>query len=124
MMTQEEQIQYLANIYYLAYADENFEVEEDYLLQGIAKDIGAGYLETRKALDRSMEKRFKIKYPARWSDIIRNLEDLLLVALHDKKFHKIEKKIILTYAKKLKLDQKVFGFIQKQAKNRIKEMGS
>ena len=31
-MTEQEQIQYLANIYYLAHADGTFEVDEDYHL--------------------------------------------------------------------------------------------
>ena len=62
-MTQNQQIQYLANVYYIARADENFQVEEDYLLQDIAKGIGAGYLETRKALDLSQTPDFKIKFP-------------------------------------------------------------
>jgi uncharacterized tellurite resistance protein B-like protein len=121
-MTQNEQIQYLANIYYLARADENFEVEEDYLLQDIAKGIGAGYLETRKALDLSMTSDFKIKFPARLSDRIKNLEDMLLVACYDKKLHEMEKKIILTYAKHLGISSRQFGIIQKETRERLKEI--
>jgi len=120
-MTQDEQIQYLANIYYLARADEQFEVEEDYLLQEIAKDIGAGYLETRKALDMSMADGFKIKFPARLSDRIKNLEDMLLVAYYDKKLHEMEKKIILTYAKHLDITKEQFETIQQEVKKRLKK---
>jgi uncharacterized tellurite resistance protein B-like protein len=118
-MTQNEQIQYLANIYYLARADEQFEVEEDYLLQEIAKDIGAGYLETRKALDMSMADGFKIKFPARLSDRIKNLEDMLLVAYYDKKLHEMEKKIILTYAKHLDITKEQFETIREETKKRL-----
>jgi len=118
-MTQNEQIQYLANIYYLARADEQFEVEEDYLLQEIAKDIGAGYLETRKALDLSMTSDFKIKFPARLSDRIKNLEDMLLVAYYDKKLHEMEKKIILTYAKHLDITKEQFETIREETKKRL-----
>ena len=120
-MTQNEQIQYLANIYYLARADENFEVEEDYLLQDIAKGISAGYLETRKALDLSMTSDFKIKFPARLSDRIKNLEDMLLVAYYDKKLHEMEKKIILTYAKHLDITKEQFEIIQNETKKRLKK---
>jgi tellurite resistance protein len=109
----------LANIYYLARADEQFEVEEDYLLQEIAKDIGAGYLETRKALDMSMADGFKIKFPARLSDRIKNLEDMLLVAYYDKKLHEMEKKIILTYAKHLDITKEQFETIREETKKRL-----
>ena len=118
-MTQNEQIQYLANIYYLARADERFEVEEDYLLQEIAKDIGAGYLETRKALDMSMADGFKIKFPARLSDRIKNLEDMLLVAYYDKKLHEMEKKIILAYTKHLDITKEQFDTIREETKKRL-----
>ena len=120
-MTQNEQIQYLANIYYLARADENFEVEEDYLLQDIAKGIGAGYLETRKALDMSMAQDFKIKFPARLSDRIKNLEDMLLVAYYDKKLQEMEKKIITAYAKHLDITKEQFQTIQQEVKKRLKD---
>ena len=122
-MTQQEQIQYLANIYYLASADGNFEVEEDYILQEIAKGIGAGYLETRKALDLSGQKDFEVKLPRRLSEKIRNLEDMLLVALSDKKLHQMEKQIIVTYAKKVGIHQEQLDAVREDVKARLKEMG-
>ena len=118
-MTQDEQIQFLANIYYLARADKDFQVEEDYLLQDIAKSIGAGYLETRKALDLSMAQDFKIKFPARLSDRIKNLEDMLLVAYYDKKLHEMEKKIITAYAKHLDITKEQFETVQREVKERL-----
>lgn len=118
-MNQQEQIQYLANIYYLARADKDFEVEEDYLLQEIAKDIGAGYLETRKALDLSMSDDFKIKFPIRLSDRIANLEDMLLVAYYDKELHKMEKELILAYAKQLGISKEQFDIIRGEVKKRL-----
>ncbi len=121
IMTQKEQIQYLANIYFLARADQQFDVEEDYLLLEIAEGIGAGYLETRKALDLSMAEDFKIKFPRERADQIRNLEDMLLVAFYDRKLHDMEKKIIVTYAKQLGIAQKEFDIIRKKAKARLKK---
>jgi uncharacterized tellurite resistance protein B-like protein len=120
-MTQDEQIQFLANIYYLARADENFQVEEDYLLQEIAKGIGAGYLETRKALDMSMAQDFKIKFPVRLSERIRNLEDMLAVAYHDKKLHEMEKKIITAYAKHLDITKEQFETVRQEVKKRLQD---
>jgi uncharacterized tellurite resistance protein B-like protein len=118
-MTQEEQIQYLANIYYLARADGRFEVEEDYLLQEIAKGIGAGYLETRKALDMSMADGFEVKFPERFSDRMRNLEDMLMVAYYDNKIQEMEKKIIVSYSKHLGIDKQQFDIIKSEIKQRL-----
>ena len=121
-MTQEQQIQYLANVYYLARCDGNFEVEEDYLLQDIAKNIGAGYLETRKAMDLSMADDFKVSFPARFSERIRNLEDMILVAYYDRKLHEMEKKTIFSYLKQLGISKQQFGLIRDEVKQRLKEM--
>lgn len=120
-MTQDEQIQYLANIYYLARCDGRFEVEEDYLLQEIAKGIGAGYLETRKALDKSMADGFEVKIPARFSEKIRNLEDMLLVSYYDNKLEQTEKKIVVSYIKQLGIEQKQLDIIKDETKQRLKE---
>jgi uncharacterized tellurite resistance protein B-like protein len=120
-MTQAEQIQYLANIYYLARSDGRFEVEEDYLLQEIAKGIGAGYLETRKALDMSMAEGFEVKFPARFSDRMRNLEDMLMVAYYDNTIQQMEKKIIVSYSKHLGIDQREFDIIKSEIKQRLAE---
>ena len=120
-MTQDQQIQYLANIYYLARADKDFQVEEDYLLQDIAKGIGASYLETRKALDLSMADDFKIKLPAVFSDRIRNLEDMLMVAYYDKTLQEMEKKIITAYAKHLDITKEQFQTVQQEVKKRLQD---
>jgi len=121
-MTEQEQIQYLANLYYTARTDEKFDVEEDYLLQEIAKEIGSGYLQTRKALDLAMEKGFKITLAVRWSEKIRALEDMLLVAMWDKKLHEMEKKVVLTQAKKAGIGKEQFELIRMEAKDRLKKM--
>ncbi|MDD5133786.1 MAG: hypothetical protein PHP01_00055 [Phycisphaerae bacterium] len=118
-MTQAEQIQYLANVYYLACCDGRFEVEEDYLLQEIAKGIGAGYLETRKALDMSMAEGFEVKFSARFSERIRNFEDMLMVAYYDNTIQQIEKKIIVSYLKQLGIDKRQFDIIKDEIKPRL-----
>jgi uncharacterized tellurite resistance protein B-like protein len=120
-MTQQEQIQYLANLYYLAGIDSNFEVDEDYILQEIAKGIGAGYLETRKALDLSGQKDFAVKLPIRYSEKFRCLEDMLFVAMSDDKLHELEKQIIVSYSKKLGVNQEQLDLIRSETKQRLKE---
>ena len=100
-MTEEEQIQFLANIYHVARADGRVEVIEDEVAESMAKDIGAGYLETRNALDLSAEKDFSIIFPARLSDRIRNLEDMLYIAYQDQELHDLEKTVMVDFARQI-----------------------
>ena len=121
-MTEQEQIQYLANIYYLAHADGSFEVDEDYHLIDIAEGIGATYMETRKALDMISEEGFEITQPARLSDRIRNLEDMMFVAFSDKRLHKMEKTTIMDFAKKIDISKDQLKIIKDQAMERVNKI--
>ena len=123
-MTQKEQIQYLANIYYLAYADGSLEVDEDFLLINIAEGIGASYMETRKALDMITEQNdnFQITLPKRFSDQIRTLEDMMFLAFSDKRLHKMEKAIIMDFAKKINVSKNQLKTIKDQAMERVNQI--
>ena len=120
-MTEEEQIQYLANIFHVSRADGRVEVIEDSVAEDMAKGIGCGYLETRKALDLSAEKDFSVTFPARLSERIRNLEDMLLLAYCDQDLHHLERKIIIDFAKQIDITQKQINIIRKEAKDRLQE---
>lgn len=119
-MNQAQQIQYLANIYFLAYSDKSLDIKEDTALENIAKEIGGGYLETRKALDISILPEFKIVLPERLSDRIRNIEDMILVALCDNRLETIEKKIVTQFAKDVDITKEQFKMIKNFAATRIK----
>lgn len=54
VMKKEEQVKYLANIFYLLLSDGEVETAEKRVYENIARDIGAGYLE-RKAAKESAE---------------------------------------------------------------------
>jgi len=121
-MTEQEQIQYLANIYHLAQVDGQVDRIEDKLLDEMAKGIGAGYFEIVKAKALTEKEDFSIQYPSRLSDQIRNLEDMLLLAYSDQKLHHLEKKIILEYADNLGLTKKQSALVQQQAQSRLKTL--
>ena len=123
-MDNEEQIQYLANIYHLVRADGQIDRLEEKLIDEIAKGVKAGYFEAIKARDMSEKEDFLIKYPDRWSDRIRCIEDMLLVAYSDKKLHALEKKVLLEYARQLGISQKQFDIIKKETKARLKKTTS
>jgi len=120
-MTKEEQVQYLANIYHVARASGRVEVIEDSVAEEMATGIGAGYLETRNALDLSSKKDFCVKFSTRLSDRIRNLEDMLFLAYCDKALHELEKKIVVDFARQLGITQEQMNMIRKEAKARLRE---
>ena len=86
-MTNEEGIQYLANIYYLLRIDGSIDRAEEKVFEKIGKAVGVGYFDMSKAKDLSAEEGFSIKVPDRFSDRIRCLEDMLVVAYSDKSLH-------------------------------------
>jgi len=121
-MTEQEQIQYLANLCYLARADGDVDRIEEKLLDEMARGIGAGYFEVRKAMDLSAQEGFTITIPERWSDRVRTIEDMLLLAYMDKRLHHLEKELILDYANKVGITDKQIKLIQKQTKERLKKV--
>ena len=121
IMTEDEKVQYLANIYHVARADGRVEVLEDGRVEDMAAGIGAGYLETRNALDLSARKDFSVIFPARLSERIRNMEDMLFLAYADQDLHDMEKKIIVDYARQIGVTQDQVNMIKKEAKARLKQ---
>ncbi len=120
-MTKEEKIQYLANLYYLIKIDGKVEDVEDRFLTKAAGEIGAGPYYITHAKNMALEKGFSIQYPKRYSDRIKNVEDMLLLAYSDKRLHKLEKKIIQEYIKEVSISKDQLKVIQKEAKERWRE---
>ena len=121
-MTDDEQIQYLANIWYIALVDGQAERIEDKMLDVIAKGINAGYFETIKAKQRAAKENFTLQFPSRLSDRIRNVEDMLLMAYADKKLESLEKKILIEYANSLDITKEQLVAIQQETKTRMKDI--
>jgi len=119
-MTQQEQIQYLANIYYAVRANGRVDGVEDSYVEEAAQGIGAGYLETRKALDLAAEKDFRMVLPLRLSDRIRNLEDIIAVCYRDGTFCQQEKDAALLFARQVGVTQEQLNAIRAEAKERLK----
>ena len=121
-MTNEEGIQYLANIYYLLRIDGSIDRAEEKVFEKIGKAVGVGYFDMSKAKDLSAEEGFSIKVPDRFSDRIRCLEDMLVVAYSDKSLHPMEKKILAGYAKNLGLSREQLSAIQEESKALLKAL--
>ena len=120
-MTEAEQIQYLANMFYVARSDGKVDRVEDKAIEQMAKDIGAGYFQTRKALDMAGEADFEVVFPARLSERIRNMEDMLFVAGRDVKLEEVEKEIIVDFARQIGVSQKQVDIIRRETRARLKK---
>ena len=57
-MNKEEQVQYLANVFYIVLADGNTDKNEEKAFERIAQAIGAGYFERRNAQDLAKQDGF------------------------------------------------------------------
>ena len=118
-MTEAEQIEYLANLYFVARLDGRVDSGEDALADKMSKGIGAGYLETRKAVDLSATSDYEIRIPKRFADRVRNLEDMIEMAYHSDGLDAAEKKTIIDYARNIGVTQTQLNSIHKEAKKRL-----
>ena len=82
-MKREETVDYLANIYAVVAADGEIDRVEERVFESIAREIGSGYFERKQAIARLAEQNLPVALELRWSDQIRNLEDMLFVAYCD-----------------------------------------
>lgn len=118
-MTEEEQIEYLANLFYVARLDGRVDSNEDALAEEMARGIRAGYLETRKAVDLSATSDYAIGIPNRFSDCVRNLEDMIHMAYLSDGLDADEKKIIIEFARNIGVTQTQLERIRKETKKRL-----
>jgi len=117
-MDKKEQVTYLANIYHLLIADGGVDRVEENVFEQIRRDISAGYFEKQEAMALAKKDGFQVQLEGRWSDRIRNLEDMLFSAYCNGVFEKTEKTVVQQYAAQLGIDQRQFGVIQEEAKQR------
>ena len=117
-MKKEEIAKYLANIYCVVAADGSEEWAEERVLDEISRDIGAGYFEKKQAREIANNGNLPTELDVRWSDQIRNLEDILFAAYCNGVLGPAEKKMIVDDANLLGINQKQLSGIKNEAKRR------
>jgi len=117
-MNKQEQVNYLANIYHLVIADGEVDRLEKKVFEDISRDIGAGYFERKEAMELARKERYQLQSVSRWSDRIRNLEDMLFAAFCNGILEPAEKKLIKDCANRSGINQQQFEIIKKEAKRR------
>ena len=118
-MNREETVCYLANIFAVVSADGAIERVEERVYETIAREIGAGYFERKQAKERLAGEHLPIRLEVRWSDQIRNLEDMLFVGYCDGSLEPTEKKVIVEYANFLGISQTQLSTLREAAKQRF-----
>ena len=120
-MKKEETVRYLANIYCVVTSDGTVDRAEERVLEEISRDIRAGYFERKQALEMANNERLPAQLTVRWSDQIRNLEDMLFAAYCNGVLEPAEKEVIVDYANLLDINQKQLNGIKEEAKRRYEE---
>ena len=120
-MNKQDQVSYLANIYRVVLADGEVGRAEEKVFEGIARDIGAGYFERKQAKELAGQDEYELRQVSRWSDRIRNIEDMLFAASTNNAVDPGEKKLILDAAGSVGINKQQFEVIKSEAKERLRE---
>ena len=119
-MNKEDMVPYLANVALISVADGGFNPNEAKAIDSIRKQIGAGQQELHEALNIVAQGGHKLRPVGRFSNKIRNLEDMIFVSLVDGNLDKKQKPEILSFAKAIKISQTQLTQLLSEAKLRVK----
>lgn len=117
-MNKEEKVGYLANIYQLLNSDGVVDRLEEKAFEEISKGIDAGYFERRSGMELAREDDFQAKAVGRWSDRVKNLEDMLFAAICNGLVDAAEKKLIKEFGSQVGIDQEQFDVIKEETRER------
>ena len=120
-MEEYEVVQYLANVLVVARADGSFGAREDAAMESIRLAIKAKKSELNKAIKLAGSDDFILVPPGRYSERIRNIEDMIFVALLDDELADKEKQVITDFAKKAGCVQEQINLILRETKSRIRD---
>jgi uncharacterized tellurite resistance protein B-like protein len=119
-MTKEEKLLYLSNVVFIAGTDQVISDAEAKAIEIVRQQIGASEGDLKKALHTVSHGNHRLTPFGRFSDKVRNLEDMILVAISDGEISKSEKPEILSFAKTIKISQDQITEILSEAKLRMK----
>ncbi|MBB76021.1 MAG: hypothetical protein CMJ75_16055 [Planctomycetaceae bacterium] len=118
-MDKQQTVDYLVNIYAVIAADGEVERSETRVFEVIAREIGAGFFERKKAIEAYKESQATATLTGRWSEKVRNLEDMLFAAYCSGSLAPDEKEIIVTQARVLGIEKEQLTVIKTEAKQRF-----
>lgn len=119
-MTKEEKLLHLSNVVFIAGTDQVISEAEAKAIEIVRQQIGASEGELKQALHSVNHGNHQLTPFGRFSAKVRNLEDMILVAISDGEISKSEKPEILSFAKTIKISQDQITEILSEAKLRMK----
>lgn len=117
-MTSSDLIQYLANVIHIVRADSQLTPAEEAALAAVVGDIGAKKKEVKDAERLASQDEFQAKPMGRYSEQIRNIEDMVYVALADGDLGEAEKARIVQFAGLLGVTQGQVDRVASEAQTR------
>ena len=119
-MADQDRVRYLANIISISKADGKLSLHEQEAIEGICQTIGARKDDMEKAMKSVERGSYQITPVGRFSDKVRNLEDMVFVALSDGRLPESEKKEIRSFAKAINVNQDQINKIILESKDRLR----
>lgn len=119
MITTDLVITYLANIIKLAQLDEKLDPSEQTAIGQICERLQADETQLQEAIKQVAEGKHAMTPVGRLSDKIRNLEDMIFVALVDGELTASEKKGMLNFVKKINISQDQIKVVLSETKAKI-----
>jgi uncharacterized tellurite resistance protein B-like protein len=113
-------ISYLANLITIATADELISKEEESAIERVYKEINAKETNLKEAKMITKKGDYQVTPVGRYSERIRNLEDMIFVALSDSDLSDSEKNVILTFAKAIGAKQEQINTILSESITRFR----
>jgi len=120
-MQKSDQEKYLSNISIISRLDGVLNSKEEDVIEKIRSEIGATKSILNQAIKNAQGENEIIPFQ-RFSDNIRNLEDMILVALADGELSENEKRSIAIFAKKIHLTQEQISIILQETKKRCQTL--
>ncbi len=118
-MTRDERIVYLANVARVAGADGKVSPREGEAIERVRVELGARRDDLAEALHAVAHGRHSISPVGRLSEQIRNLEDMVFVAVCDGRLSGEEKPEVLGFAGQVEISQDQLNRILQEAKRRV-----
>jgi len=96
-MDSEDRVLYLANVILISAADGTLSDEEGQAIEKIRQEMGAEEEQLKQALEAVARGGHSLKPVGRFSDRVRNFEDMVFVSLADGEMSKAEKPELLSF---------------------------
>jgi len=112
--------QYLANVVFVAKADGVLSPDEEQAIHVIRIALGADNREIQRARTLLSKPRFALTPVGCFSEKVRNVEDMVYLALADGNLAESETQVIIEFAKQVNINQKQIDEIVSEAKVRAR----